>query len=40
MMNDVLYKVLIKDILYYIKSELNINLIIKVYIVVKEKYLG
>ncbi|OED59405.1 RelA/SpoT family protein [Acholeplasma laidlawii] len=40
MMNDALYKALIKDISHYIKSESNINLITKAYIVAKEKHLG
>lgn len=40
MMNDALYKALIKDISHYIKSESNINLITKAYVVAKEKHLG
>lgn len=40
MINDALYKALIKDISHYIKSESNINLITKAYKVAKEKHLG
>ncbi|WIF87851.1 RelA/SpoT family protein [Acholeplasma laidlawii] len=40
MMNDALYKALIKDISHYIKSESIINLITKAYVVAKEKHLG